>query len=152
MSNCLLNMKILDLVYECNKENIISGFMKKLNIPVLNKDMCVVLKKEVAIFTVKDVSVAMTALFEHAVEKVNILIQTSNKTSTQIVAEVIKENFLSLKGDYNSSNGVDMKELDGFLDKLHKAHIYICDNGSSIEDEVVQKTIVNADINVIVTD
>ena len=29
MSNCLLNMKILDLVYECNKENIISGFMKK---------------------------------------------------------------------------------------------------------------------------
>ena len=152
MSNCLLNMKILDLVYECNKENIISGFMKKLNIPVLNKDMCVVLKKDVAIFTVKDVSVAMTALFEHAVEKVNILILTSNKTSTQIVAEVIKENFLSLKGDYNSLNGVDMKELDGFLDKLHKAHIYICDNGSSIEDEVVQKTIVNADINVIVTD
>lgn len=46
MSNYLLNTKILDLVYECNKENIISGFMKELNIPVLNKDMCVVLKRK----------------------------------------------------------------------------------------------------------
>lgn len=134
------------------RENYVTSKVEKLNIPVISKDMCVVLKKTVVTCNVNDEAMALTALWRFATEDISCLFVSTRRNTPTFLKDMFEEVFDLSIDDIDLRKSSSLAGFDSFLDDFSKKKIYINDSAKKLDDKSIKDMIVTYDIKVVVAD
>ena len=143
---------MLDLLKERLSDNFVSRNSENMNIPVVLKDMCVVLKKRVLICQVKDEAKAMFSLWRYASKEMPVLFISTKRNTATLLKKMIVEVFGINIDDIEMRKSSSFAGFGSFLDDFSKKKIYINDSTQKVDEKSIKDMIITYDIKVIVTD
>ena len=143
---------MLDLLKERLSDNFVSRNSENMNIPVVLKDMCVVLKKRVLICQVKDEAKAMFSLWRYASKEMPVLFISTKRNTATLLKKVIEEVFGINIDDIEMRKSSSFAGFGSFLDDFSEKKIYINDSTQKLDEKSIKDMIITYDIRVIVTD
>lgn len=143
---------MLDLLKERLSDNFVSRNSENMNIPVVLKDMCVVLKKRVLICQVKDEAKAMFSLWRYASKEMPVLFISTKRNTATLLKKVIEEAFGINIDDIEMRKSSSFAGFGSFLDDFSKKKIYINDSTQKVDEKSIKDMIITYDIKVIITD
>lgn len=144
--------EMIDFLKERLRDNHVSSKIEKKDIPVLAKDMCVVLKKRLVVCQVKDEARAMFSLWRYATNELPILFISTKRNTSSLLKDMFAEVFGFRLEDLDISASAAFKGLGTFIDDFSNAKIYINDSAKSLDEKCIFDLIMSYDINVVVTD
>ena len=134
------------------KDNYVTSKVEIMNIPVMSKDMCVILKKKVVTCNVNDEAMALTALWRFATEEIPCLFVSTRRNTPTLLKDMFEEVFGLSIDDIDLRKSSSLAGFGSFLDDFSKMKIYINDSTKSIDDKCIKDMIAVYDIKLIVTD
>lgn len=143
---------MIDLLKERLSDNFVSRNIENMNIPVVLKDMCVVLKKRVVVCRVKDEAKAMFSLWRYASREMPVLFISTKRNTATLLKKMIEEVFGINIDDIDMRKSSSFAGFGSFLDDFSKKKIYINDSTQKLDDKSIKDMIITYDIKVIVTD
>lgn len=143
---------MIDLLNERLSDNFVSRNIENMNIPVVLKDMCVVLKKRVVVYRVKDEAKAMFSLWRYASREMPVLFISTKRNTATLLKKMIEEVFGINIDSIDMRKSSSFAGFGSFLDDFSKKKIYINDSTQKLDDKSIKDMIITYEIKVIVTD
>lgn len=134
------------------RDNYVSSRIEKMNMPVLAKDMCVVVKKQIVVCQVKDEAKAMFSLWRYATNELPILFISTKRNTPSLLKDMFAEVFGFSLDNLDLSASAAFKGIGSFLDDFSDAKIYINDSAKTLNEKSIFDLIMSYDIKVAVTD
>ena len=144
--------EMIDFLQERLSENYVSANFKEMNIPVVTDELCIVLKKRIAICRVEDEAKAIFELWRYATDDLPCLFISSKRNTPTLLKDTLEEVFGISINDIDIRKSASLAGFGSFLDDFSKMKIYINDSSKSIDDLSIKDMVVSYDIKLIVTD